>query len=479
MFVFFFFCGRLGERILLTVLLYCTCCWMLRVLFARGLFWYDTYHGHAVQVGNCCLVVFQDRLRHDEKLTYQGTYFITVSATESSTFFYRLRLVRCAPMLRNLAGRSNRVTKKKKRWVTCGDAGLRMFPDLAVAHQLGLSEHLRSWTDAARVCAMEADRQYVLPAGNNAQQAGPGNDGMTVGGNEGAAMANAYVVGGSQRNGAAGAAGQQPAVGARAEGPMAPAKRQKLRQRKKHCLPRSGLAGMLKFLGAPKEAALHGLTRRGMETVAGVAQCVACLVRIGVPFPVTARVTQLWGPGGKYEGTRYDELPLILLPAAPTPGSAGGAGASGSVGGGGERGGGQVWSASSPQQSQTRVAAASTTMNENNNRGGNRGGVASEPRKKTPKKNGFGGGGGGAPGGHGGGGVLVSHAGSKGAVESVPGGGGAAVGGEGAGAVQRGGKVPEWRKNMPIESLAPDYLDYFLRAKERQFYKSAGILPYR
>lgn len=380
------------------------------------------------------------------------------------------------------------------RWVTCGDSGLRIFSDLVVAHQLALPQHLRSWSDAARLCAMEADRQYPPPpedSSNNAQ-GNPGNvGGMAAGGGNGSTtMANAFAGGGGYQRNGAGGAGTRAAEGQVVPPAAATGKRQKLRHRKKHCLPRSGLAGMLKFLGAPKDAArredtLHGLTRRGMETVAGVAQCVACLVRIGVPFPVTGRMTQLWGPGGTYEGTQYDELPLILLPAAPASGSAGGASAVGGGGGQGRgqgQGQGQVWGASPQQQqqhqAQTRVAPASTTMSENNHRDiNNRGGVVPEKKKKTSKKNGpggaggGGGGGGGAPGGHGGGGALVSHAGSRGAVESVPRGGGAMVGG--------GGAIPEWRKNTPVSSLSPDYLDYFLRDRERQFYKSAGILPYR
>lgn len=53
------------------------------------------------------------------------------------------------------------------------------------------------------------------------------------------------------------------------------------------------------------------------------------------------------------------------------------------------------------------------------------------------------------------------------------GGAGGGVGGSGG-----GGGFPEWRRTMPVDALAPNYLDYFVRERERKFYKSAGILPY-
>lgn len=78
------------------------------------------------------------------------------------------------------------------------------------------------------------------------------------------------------------------------------------RQPKKHCLPRSGLPGMFKFFEAP--VAVLGCSQRGMEAAVAIAQCVACLLRHGSPLPITSRVTPVWGPGGEYQGSLYDEL---------------------------------------------------------------------------------------------------------------------------------------------------------------------------
>lgn len=310
-----------------------------------------------------------------------------------------------------------------------------MIPELAGQREnMPLPAHLRSWTDLTRVCAWEADAHQ------------------------------AWYDSGAHKS-------------------MSTIAR---RRPKQHCLPRSGLGGMLKFLGPPKEANAQDRTRRGVESVLTLAQCVACLVRAGVAMPITTRVTQVWNPMGQYEETRCEEV-HVLPPArtfsAPCNVSVVGPLASPALG-------------------------LSPSKGPSNGRVGGGGGVnrlemveGGSGRKKNPKKvrnapkmqrmeaGGRGGGGGtlgmnlpagmgeGRPDG-GGAGLVLGGAAHR---MMVPVGGTIApVGGGGIAGVSVGVVgLPNWRRSVPAHTLSPDYLDYSIREKEREFYKSAGILPYR
>ncbi|CAM9518438.1 unnamed protein product [Scytosiphon promiscuus] len=247
------------------------------------------------------------------------------------------------------------------RWVlTCG-SGFPELPDLIGQHKLQLPDHLRSWTDAAKVCGIKAP--------------------------------------------------------------------------KKHALPRSGLPGMLKFLGCPLSPADPRRAQRGINTVESLAQCVLSMVRLGMPLPVTSRVTQVWGGAGEYAGSRHDKFPdeppqeTVLGGAPPVVSNLllGGA-ATGAAG----------------------VAPVPL---------GSQGGVQEAQAQQWPN---------GAPHGAWGGAAGAQ----QGQHENDA--GASAVAGNG-----RNQRVPHWRQSVPIDLLAPDYLDFFVRERERQLYKSAAILPYR
>ncbi|CAN0469279.1 unnamed protein product, partial [Hapterophycus canaliculatus] len=170
------------------------------------------------------------------------------------------------------------------RWVVTRGAGFQELPDLIGQHKLQLPDHLRSWTDAATVCGWEASRE-------NAHLIA-----MAAGARKGAGG------GGKER----GRPGQSPRA---APGGGAKVARGWIKAPKKHALPRSGLAGMLKFLGCPSDPVEMHRTRRGMNVVESLAQCVLGMVRLGIPLPVTSRVTQVWGGAGEYVGSRQDQLP--------------------------------------------------------------------------------------------------------------------------------------------------------------------------
>lgn len=310
-----------------------------------------------------------------------------------------------------------------------------MIPELAGQREnLPIPAHLRSWTDLARVCAWEADAHQAW------------YDSVA-----------------------------QKSLKAVAR-----------RKPKQHCLPRSGLGGMLKFLGPPKGTNTPDRTRRGVESVITLAQCVACLLRAGVTLPITTRVTQLWNPMGKYEETRCEEVHVLppartfsvpcnavsvvgplaspVLDLSPSKGPT-----NGRVGGGG---GGVnrleiVEGGNSKKKKKKERNASKTNRMEAGGRGGGGGtlgmNVPAGMREGMP--------GGGA-------GVVLGRTVPK--MMAPVGGITAPVGGGGiAGVSVEVVGLPNWRRSVPVHALSPDYLDYSIREKEREFYKSAGILPYR
>ncbi|CAN0064909.1 unnamed protein product, partial [Ectocarpus sp. 13 AM-2016] len=179
------------------------------------------------------------------------------------------------------------------RWVVTHGSGFHHLPELIGQHKLQLPDHLRSWTDAARMCGWEAERLNVRIAAYNA--AATGQEG---GGGSGGRSGGRYA----PRSGSRGAGAAAESAGARSRGRKKPTI--------KHSLPQSGLPGMLKFLGCPKEPDIAHRTRRGMNVVESLAQCVVCMVRLGIPIPVTSRITQEWAGGGGYAGCHHDELSI-------------------------------------------------------------------------------------------------------------------------------------------------------------------------
>lgn len=202
-------------------------------------------------------------------------------------------------------------------------------------YKMKVPDHLRSWTDAARVCASLADRvlnaENATPTGSNRGGGGAGRSGKQKTGGTGRVQAVS-----SARRGAATVSPQprqstrdgllqqgiiSTAEGGEAASPPHHTPKRRKRHAKKHALPKSALAGMLKFFGAPTTTMSN--VRRGMKYALGVAQCVACLVRHGVSLPVTCRVTQKWGPGGGCQGSVYDEIAVDeQLPGNASPGAA-------------------------------------------------------------------------------------------------------------------------------------------------------------
>ena len=367
------------------------------------------------------------------------------------------------------------------RWVVTHGSGFQQMPDLIGEIKLLLPDHLRSWTDAARMCGWAADREnarIVAAAAAAAAEQGQLNGGRRA----------------RSRRRPGGGAGAG-AIQAESR-PRPPPLQRGLPQPKKHSLPQSGLAGMLKFLGCPKEPHVPNRTRRGANVVESLAQCVVCLVRLGVPMPVTSRVTQAWGAAGEYAGSNLEEVsikpPSLALTGAP--------GAVLNAGGGA----GRRAATAAPLLAGGPVPMAMPSPGpgpgDRNYDGG--GGAGTEERQGKRKNNNNG---------------RREHDGSLGANEVYapprregppPRGGhsphhhqheqyapgeprrGDRRGGEqwrngapggGWDGERRGGRqqVPAWRQNLPVDALAPDYLDYFVRDRERQFYKSAGILPYR
>ncbi|CAM9313684.1 unnamed protein product [Pylaiella littoralis] len=431
------------------------------------------------------------------------------------------------------------------RWVVTHGSGFPKIPDLIGEHKLQIPDHLRSWTDAARMCGWEGDRLNAQAAASAA-----------------AATGQTYVV--------AGGAGSQN-VGNTAGKP----------KHVKHALPQAGLNGMLKFLGCPAEPVVPNRTKRGINNVQSLAQCVVCMVRLGVPMPVTSRTTQMWEGAGGYAGSRHEELrieqpPVVLAGAAPAPTNVvvgppagGGAGrmepqplhappAVLGVGGGpapmvtpavapaGLSGGGMGNNNGNGAEKQGKKKkkkksknGGTNNMNSNSTNGPGTNEMYVLPQREGPLLLG---------------GqtqqqlvsvgqqqqqqqlvpvgqqqqqqqqqlmpvgqqqqqqqqlvpvgqqqqqqklvpvgqqqklvpvgqqqqlVPVGHRGDgPGGPQwqnGAPGGGG---GGGGAGG-GNGQSAPHWRQSIPISYLSPDYLDYFVREKERQYYKSAGVLPYR
>lgn len=255
------------------------------------------------------------------------------------------------------------------------------------------------------------------------------------------------------------------------------------RKPKQHCLPRSGLGGMLKFLGPPKGMNTQDCTRRGVESVLTLAQCAACLLRAGVTMPITTRVTQVWSPMGKYEETRCEEVHVLppvrtfsvpcnavsvvgplaspALDLSPSKGPT-----NGRVGGGANRLE-MVEGGSSKKKKRKERNALKTQRVEAGGRGGGDGTIGMNVPVGMREGN---------PGG--GAGVVLGGTASKmmvpvGGITAPVGGGG--IAGVSVGVVG----LPNWRRSVPVHTLSPDYLDYSIREKEREFYKSAGILPYR
>lgn len=328
------------------------------------------------------------------------------------------------------------------RWVVTHGSGFPKMPDLIGEHKLQLPDHLRSWTDAARMCAWEGDRQNALAAASAAAPAGTGTGSSSV----------------------PGTTGRKP-------------------KHIKHALPQAGLSGMLKLLGCPTEPVVPNRTRRGMNNVESLAQCVVCMVRLGVPMPVTSRTTQMWEGAGGYAGSRHEELrieqpqvvlagtaPVVLTgvggrpapmvttaKAAPDP-SSGGMGINNN---GAEKQG---------KKKKKKNKKENGGMNNNSNNGLGTNGTYTLPHREGAQLLGgqqqqqqqpqqqqqF---------------VPMDHRGSE------PGGPQRQNGAPGGGG--KGHSAPHWRQSIPVHHLSPDYLDYFVREKERQYYKSAGILPYR
>ncbi|CAM9999604.1 unnamed protein product [Ectocarpus sp. 12 AP-2014] len=369
------------------------------------------------------------------------------------------------------------------RWVVTHGSGFHHLPELIGQHKLQLPDHLRSWTDAARMCGWEAERLNVRIAAYNAAATGQeGGGGGGGGGGSGGRHA--------PRSGSRGAGAAAESAGARSRGRKKPTI--------KHSLPQSGLPGMLKFLGCPKEPDIAHRTRRGMNVVESLAQCVVCMVRLGIPIPVTSRITQEWAGGGGYAGCHHDELsidqPQVVLKVVrygpdglPAEGAvtAAGTGPVVRLGPQGVMGGGLlILNAPNPTAGINGSASGAPTQQQlqktkkkKNKQGSAHNGVSANgvhaegplfvggPAQQRQQRLGPGA----RPGeGLGGGPQWQNGAPGGGLV-----GGAAGVGGG------RGQPMPHWRQNVPINSLAPDYLDYFVRERERQYYKSAGILPYR
>lgn len=404
---------------------------------------------------------------------------------------------RCGPAVRLNPGRSPSVAPltylcftvlltgrggwtQRNRWVVTHGSGFHNLPELIGQHKLQLPEHLRSWTDAARMCGWEAERLNVGIAAYNAaatgQESGSGGGGGSSGGHH------------APRSRSRGAGAAAESAGAKSRGKKKPMK--------KHSLPQSGLPGMLKFLGCPKEPDIPHRTRRGMNVVESLAQCVVCMVRLGIPIPVTSRITQEWAGGGDYAGCHHDELsidqPQVVLKVTrygpdgmPAEGAvaAGGTGPVMPLGPQGVMGGGPlIVNAPNPTVGNNGVNTIGASMQQQpqkakkkkNKQGSVHNGVSANgvytegpplvggPAQQQQQQLG--------PGAHRGDGLGGGPQWQNGA--SGGGWGGQAAGGGGQ-------PMPHWRQNVPVNFLAPDYLDYFVRERERQYYKSAGILPYR
>ncbi|CAN0176414.1 unnamed protein product, partial [Ectocarpus sp. 8 AP-2014] len=366
------------------------------------------------------------------------------------------------------------------RWVVTHGSGFHHLPELIGQHKLQLPEHLRSWTDAARMCGWEAERLNVGIAAYNA--AATGQEG---GGGSGGRYA--------PRSGSRGAGAAAESAGARSRGRKKPTI--------KHSLPQSGLPGMLKFLGCPKEPDIAHRTRRGMNVVESLAQCVVCMVRLGISIPVTSRITQEWAGGGGYAGCHHDELsidqPQVVLKVVrygpdglPAEGAVAAAGTGPVVRLGPQRvmgGGPLIMNAPNPTAGINRSASGAPTQQQpqktkkkKNKQGSAHNGVSANgvyaegppfvggpAQQQHQQQHQLG------PGARPGDGLVGGPQWQNGAPGGGWVGGAAGVGGG------RGQPIPHWRQNVPINSLAPNYLDYFVRERERQYYKSAGILPYR
>lgn len=383
------------------------------------------------------------------------------------------------------------------RWVVTHGSGFQQMPDLIGELKLLLPDHLRSWTDAARMCGWAADREGTrIVAAAAAPPPDVGRQGLPSGSRRTRPRRRPAAAPAPAAGAGVGAGPRPRPVNGGTRPPPQP---------KKHALPQSGLAGMLSFLGCPREPHVPNRTRRGMNVVESLAQCVVCLVRLGVPVPVTSRITQAWGPAGEYAGSSLEELAIEPPPSSVSAGGGAAAVLTGaSVAGGAGRGAAAPLLVGGPvplPMAMSRPVPGGSANNdngaekqgkkknkknrkENNNNNNNNGSSANEvynpPQREGPPplwgnhsqqqyapggpRRGDGRGGGGAGGGE------QWHNGA-----AAPGGGWAG----GAGSGGRGNPVPAWRRNLPVDSLAPDYLDYFVRERERMYYKSAGILPYR
>ncbi|CAM9775012.1 unnamed protein product [Ectocarpus sp. 6 AP-2014] len=369
------------------------------------------------------------------------------------------------------------------RWVVTHGSGFHHLPELIGQHKLQLPDHLRSWTDAARMCGWEAERLNVGIAAYNAAATGQEGSGGGGGGSGGRH---------APRSGSRGAGAATESAGARSRGRKKPTI--------KHSLPQSGLPGMLKFLGCPKEPDISHRTRRGMNVVESLAQCVVCMVRLGIPIPVTSRITQEWAGGGGYAGCHHDELSIdqpqvVLKVVRYGPDGLPAEGAVAAAGTGpvvrlrpqGVMGGGPlIMNAPNPTTGINGSASGAPTQQQpqktkkkKNKQGSAHNGVSANgvyaegppfvggPAQHQHQQHQL------RPGARPGDGLGGGPQWQNGAPGGGWVGGAAGVGGG------RGQPMPHWRQNVPINSLAPDYLDYFVRERERQYYKSAGILPYR
>lgn len=418
------------------------------------------------------------------------------------------------------------------------------------------------------------------------------------------AMRNTVIVDGTSAGNLEGRASTFSSTAAGGEDPMQPQSRSRRNQRKlknlnkPHGLPESGMAGMLKVLGGP--AKMISNLRRGMDSVVGLAQCAACLVRHGEGLPVTSRVSRVWGREGEYQGSTYHELPIVdQRRAVPTPSApviraapvVGGVHtnrlslpsyelgpsttseerrafdanltpqerklnkkrererererernrnremshlsqqrklppANGGDGGGGPRGRSGSDVSRGKDKGRDGRAPSQAPNTDSKRKRSKRGGRKSRPDGKQVEdsceardeargsrqsgggdatRNGFSGNSEGFDGGG------VSHDGrhpkesgrrrestehtrrdreqrpnvSNDMVDRVQGGDGACGvhqngyrNGQGQ-TQERGDAVPHWRGSVPVSSLSEDYLDYYVRERERKYYKSAGIIPYR
>lgn len=360
--------------------------------------------------------------------------------------------------------------------VTYG-SGFQELPDLIGQHKLQLPDHLRSWTDAAKVCGWEASREnaHLAAMAANARNGGRGGGGGGGGGGK--------ERGRSAQAGAGGGANDRR------------------RFPKKHALPRSGLPGMLKFLGCPNDSSGLQRARRGMNTVESLAQCVVGMVRLGMPLPVTSRVTQVWGGAGDYAGSRHEQFPdessqqqqhqqqvvvvggwgaPVVIPNDVSGAAAGGApaplllsqGVVGAaapahapdqrIGFGGSAPAGMQQQQQLHQQQQLYQPQPQLQPQQQQQQ-------EKKVKKKKKKKEAS---------------IQQWQNGTPTGTWGGPA-GGATKGQHENGGVARGAgngtdqRVPHWRQSVPVDLLAPDYLDFYVRERERQLYKSAAILPYR